>query len=88
MRQYYPCAAPRAALLSASCRYAVQDKGRVTGSGRERWEIPLSSQTRPDVEGQTGSTVDCAHTACCCVTPQAENDGLLELTLAAKYRCC
>jgi catechol 2,3-dioxygenase-like lactoylglutathione lyase family enzyme len=69
---------------NTTCCYALQDKVWVTGPGRERWEVyTVLADARPDLEGQTGGTVDCDQTAgsCSCQAPDdsQQNSGM-ELT--------
>jgi hypothetical protein len=65
------------------------DQGWVTGPGREHREIYTAlADASTDLEGQTGSAIDCGRTVCCYVAPQPENNDLPELTLAVKRGCC
>lgn len=49
-----------------TCCYAVQDKVWVTGPGHERWEVyTVLADARPDLEGQTSDSSECAQSSCC-----------------------
>ena len=49
-----------------TCCYAVQDKVWVTGPGHERWEVyTVLADARPDLEGQTSDSSECAQSGCC-----------------------